>query len=76
MVVFFTTNIAKDANVCGWAWVTLLAVVTLRSALRVGEWWIELWGIQSTERLVDYGQVFDHERCERRERCWVVPRVA
>ncbi|MBB3206256.1 hypothetical protein FHS27_002065 [Rhodopirellula rubra] len=68
MGVFLTTKVANDTKGFGWAWVTHVrtfgAVVTLRSVLLVGEWWVELWGIQSAERLVDYGQVFDHERCE------------
>ncbi len=70
---FLTTKVANDTKGFGWSWVTFWAVVTLRSVLLVGEWWVELWGIQSAERLVDYGGVFDHEKRERREGCGWLP---
>ncbi|EMI41643.1 hypothetical protein RRSWK_05815 [Rhodopirellula sp. SWK7] len=46
---------------CGWAGGFLCGFSgggspSLRLALPVAEWWGELWGIQSTERLVDYGR--------------------
>ncbi len=73
-----TMGVVFDHESCesgGWAggiFVRIFgAVVALRLALLVGEWWGELWGSNRRSDWSTMGVVFDHESCERHERLCV-----